>query len=304
MIQVKTDKKNINGILLVDKPKDISSFAALKILKKNLNIKKIGHAGTLDPLATGLLIVCIGKATKLVKYFEKFEKEYIANIHFGITTDTYDAEGKTISESQVELTPEIIKNVLLTFKGQIEQMPPIYSAIKIKGKPAYKYAREGKEVELKKRVVNIYEIELLNFVSPFCEIRVKCSKGTYIRSLAYDLGQMLGCGGHIKDLRRTKAGIFSIEQAVNVDEKCDVLKKKIIPVNESISFLPYIIIKNEYKQKILNGIKPEPDFFQSDFNNAEGLYRLVDEKQSLLAITRFNFKTGFKFEKVFNSGNI
>ncbi len=299
----KTDEKKQDGILLLDKPKGITSFTAIQKVKKILNATKVGHAGTLDPLATGLLIVLLGKATKVAKFMEDLDKEYIAMVHFGVTTDSYDAEGNTVLTKEVNINKNDIKSAIINFQGEIEQMPPIYSAIKIKGKPAYEYARKGREVDLKKRLVNIYELTLMNFNLPYAEIKVKCSKGTYIRSLAHDIGQYLQCGAHIKELRRTAVGNFRIEKASGLDN-IGKPPEKIININDSLEFIPYIKVKNEHKNKILNGIKPREDFFIKRFLGQPGYYRLVDENNVLLAITRFDKKKDFIFKKVFSGENL
>jgi len=206
-------------ILLIDKPKGISSFDVIRILRKKLKIKKMGHAGTLDPLATGLLIIGVGKGTKKLSQFLKLDKEYVAKIKLGAVSDTYDKEGK-IKEIKIEKVPEKIKveKVVESFVGEISQTPPLYSAKKIKGKRAYQLARRGIEVKLKPKKVKIYKIEILDYKFPYLKIKVNCSSGTYIRSLAADIGKKLKCGGYLEELKRTKIGKFSLKDAKKLNE--------------------------------------------------------------------------------------
>ncbi len=209
-----------DGILLVNKPVEWTSFKVVSFLKRKLGVKKIGHAGTLDPFATGLLIILIGKATKKFAYFQTMDKEYEATIHLGKVTDTYDVEGKIIKEykGKIEIDKEKILAVLKSFEGEIEQTPPIFSALKIKGQPAYKLARRGEEFKVKLRKVFIKKIELLKIETPIIYIKVICSSGTYIRSLAYDIGQKLGYGAFLEKLKRTRIGEYNIKEAKKPEE--------------------------------------------------------------------------------------
>jgi tRNA pseudouridine55 synthase len=212
-------------VLLVDKPLHWTSFDVVAKLRNLCRIKKIGHAGTLDPLATGLLIVCTGKKTKSISEYQNLNKTYQATICLGATTPTYDAEGipenikpyHHISEQQV-------KNIIESnFMGQIVQVPPAYSAIKIQGKTAYQLARKGKEVQLEPRTVHIYKFDILKFEPPYIETEIECSKGTYIRSIAHDLGQALDTGAYLSALRRTKIGDTDVSQAKTIEEWIQIL---------------------------------------------------------------------------------
>ena len=208
------------GFILIDKLAGITSHDVVLKLRKITKIKKIGHAGTLDPMATGLLILGIGrKATKKLSFFQKLDKEYLVKIKLGAVSDTFDAEGK-IKEIEVKEIPSLekIKKVLKEFEGEIEQIPPLFSAKKIKGKKAYELARKGIKVNLLPQKVKIYQIEILNYKFPYLEIKVNCSSGTYIRSLANDIGKRLGCGGYVEKLRRTKIGDFSVENAIKLKD--------------------------------------------------------------------------------------
>lgn len=219
------------GFLNVYKPVGMTSHDVVSKLRKLTNIKQIGHTGTLDPFAEGVLPVCIGKATRLIEFLED-DKEYLATVQFGVSTTTYDREGEVIYTSDKKLVSEDVKNALKAFEGEISQLPPIYSAIKVKGKKLYEYARSGQEVEIKPRKVTIENIELKSFDEKLqqAEILIKCSKGTYIRSIANDLGQKLQCGAHLIKLVRTQAGRFRIENSVNL-EGLDIVNNLINPVD-------------------------------------------------------------------------
>ncbi len=217
-------------IIGIDKPLHWTSFDAVKrlrgVIQRRLGVKKfkIGHAGTLDPLATGVLIVCTGKATRRIEELQSGEKEYVASLMLGATTPSFDLETDVDATFPTEhITPELIEEILPKFRGNISQIPPIYSAVKIDGKRAYKYARKGKEVELKPKELVISEIEVLKFEMPILELRVVCSKGTYIRALARDIGEALHSGAHLVGLRRTRVGDVKIEDCLNVDDAVEML---------------------------------------------------------------------------------
>ncbi len=209
----------MQGLLLINKPKDITSFKAVSAVRKKANTKKVGHTGTLDPLATGVLPVLVGKATSLCDYLLTADKSYIATVKAGITTDTLDITGEVLSKSTPDFSKENLICALNHFTGEQLQTPPIYSAIKKDGVPLYKLARKGQQVEVEKRKITVYDIKLLDF----CEkdytfkIDVSCSKGTYIRSLCRDIGLFLGCGATLTQLVRTKTGGFSLDSCVDLD---------------------------------------------------------------------------------------
>ena len=206
----------IDGALLLDKPLGISSNAALQAAKGIYGARKAGHAGTLDPLATGLLVLLFGEATKLAGHLLDQEKEYLATVKLGETTTTGDAEGEVVESRAVAVDTESLRAVLGRFLGEIEQVPPMHSALKRGGVPLYRLAREGKDVERQPRRVRIASIELLAFEPPRAEVRIRCSKGTYIRTLAEDIGKALGTGAHLRALRRTASGRFRIEDAIEL----------------------------------------------------------------------------------------
>jgi len=211
--------RDINGILLLDKPVGITSNRALQIVKRIYNASKAGHTGNLDPLATGLLPICLGEATKVSGYLLDSDKRYLASCKLGVKTSTADAEGEVLETRPVANYSEtLIKQVLHNFTGEIEQIPPMHSAIKVDGTPLYKLAHKGKEIERKPRKVTIYDIQFLGLEGNELKLEVFCSKGTYIRTLAEDIGETLGCGAHISALRRTLSGPFEIEHAVSMPE--------------------------------------------------------------------------------------
>jgi len=212
----------ISGVLLIDKPAGPTSFQVVSKIKRHFNLKKVGHGGTLDPFATGLLAILIGKSTKTSSTFLEHDKTYEGVITLGKETDTYDITGKVVNETPVEDISETkVKQVFTSFEGLTEQRPPLFSAIKVNGKKAYQLARQGKEVELKKREVNIYYLRLEKIDSPKVYFSTKVSKGTYIRSLAHDIGIKMGMGACLETLRRTSSGNISIKDAFKLE---DVLK--------------------------------------------------------------------------------
>ncbi|WKK83274.2 tRNA pseudouridine(55) synthase TruB [Marivirga arenosa] len=210
---------NEGKVLLIDKPLNWTSFDVVKKLRYTLKVKKIGHAGTLDPLATGLLILCTGKMTKSIEKYQAQQKEYTGEFTIGYTTPSYDLETEPEFQKSTEnISLEDLKKATENFIGEIEQTPPIFSAVKKDGKRAYELAREGKDVKLKSRKVNIEEFEIIDFQNQKVKFRVSCSKGTYIRSLANDFGEILGVGAYLSELRRTKIGNFSVDDAENLSE--------------------------------------------------------------------------------------
>lgn len=219
----KTENASLFGFLNIYKPKGLTSHDVVARLRKITKVRQIGHTGTLDPFATGVLPICIGKATRLIEYLED-DKEYLATVQFGKNTTTYDLEGEITATFDKKVTEEDVKNALKYFEGEISQIPPIYSAIKVNGKKLYDYARQGQDIEIKPRKVTISKIELKEFdkTSQSAKITVACSKGTYIRSIAYDLGAKLGCGGYLTALERTKAGKFQVNTAIKLEDLTEV----------------------------------------------------------------------------------
>jgi len=205
----------VSGVLVVDKPVGLTSHDVVQIIRRGTNIRRAGHTGTLDPRASGVLVILIGPAVRLSEYVSASDKRYQATIRLGSSTDTYDAEGEVTSSASVEnITEERFADILQQFVGEISQTPPPYSAVKVQGRKAYEMAREGEEVNLEPRTIQVYSLELLEWAPPEVVIDVFCSSGTYVRSLANDLGKALGCGAHLVGLRRTKSGRFTLRDAV------------------------------------------------------------------------------------------
>lgn len=251
------------GFINIDKPKGITSHDVVAILRRITKIKQIGHTGTLDPFATGVLPICIGKATRLIEYLDD-DKEYIATVQFGENTDTYDIDGQITETFDKKITENELMEILPEFRGEINQKPPIYSAIKVNGKKLYDYARNGETVEIKTRSVTITKLELLEFneEKQTAKLVIACSKGTYIRSLAFDIGQKLQCGAYLSALQRTKAGKFLIENAVSPNKLSDTSTVEQLLINPlDILTLPKYILNETEHQKVSHGI--------SIFNNSE-----------------------------------
>ena len=208
-----------NGIIIIDKPADWTSMDVCAKLRGILKTKKVGHAGTLDPMATGVLPVFVGQATRAVSFAESGEKEYVATLRLGLVTDTQDTSGHTLAESPVTVTAAEVAAALHAFTGDITQIPPMYSAIKITGQKLYDLARQGREVERKPRPVTIYDLELLEQLAPAdYRLRIRCSKGTYVRTLCHDIGQALGCGGCMASLRRTMAAGYTLDESHTLEQ--------------------------------------------------------------------------------------
>lgn len=246
------DNKSLFGFLNIYKPVGMTSHDVVSVLRRVTKIKQIGHTGTLDPFAEGVLPICIGKATRLIEYLQD-DKEYLATVQFGAATNTFDLDGEKVFTSDKKVSRDDIKEGLKSFEGEILQLPPIFSAIKVKGKKLYEYARKGEEVEIQPRKVVIENIELKNFDEELqqAQILLKCSKGTYIRSIANDLGKNLGCGGYLIKLIRTQAGKFRVENSVQLDG-IDVESNLINPLD--IFNLPKIAVDNDDLARIKNGM--------------------------------------------------
>ena len=249
----------MDGVLVIDKPKDMTSHDVIDVVRRASRTRSVGHAGTLDPMATGVLVVAVGKATKLIRFLKTDPKEYHARIAFGLETDTDDISGSVTSKKNAShLRKEVLEKVLSKFKGRIKQVPPAYSAVKVKGVPSYRLARKGAAVELKPRMVEIYELKLENFKRgerAEAELIAKCSAGTYIRSLARDLGRELSTGGTLLSLRRLRSGAFSIEQAVTPCALSDheAILTRFLPIEQALGNLPSIRLRAGMSDSVRNG---------------------------------------------------
>ena len=260
-----------HGMINVYKEKGFTSHDVVAKLRGICKQKKIGHTGTLDPDAVGVLPVCLGCATRLCDMLTDKDKEYVAVLRLGITTDTQDATGKVLAEKEVSVSEEEVRAVIASFEGEQLQIPPMYSALKVNGKKLYELAREGKEIERKARPIVVHEIEILSENMPEFTIRVKCSKGTYIRTICHDIGQKLSCGGVMVSLKRTKVGNFGIEDAYTLSQIEDMAKEGklceiLLPVEKVFEKLPEIRVKETAMKALLNGnqLKKEEILMLSD----------------------------------------
>jgi tRNA pseudouridine55 synthase len=292
----------ISGVLVVDKPVGLTSHDVVQIIRKGTNIRRAGHTGTLDPRASGVLVVLLGPAVRLSEYVSASDKRYQAVVRLGQSTDTYDSEGRiTGGSSPVNITEDQFENELKSFIGEIEQVPPPYSAIKVKGKKAYDMAREGEEFDLAPRTIHVYNLDLLEWAPPEAVVDVYCSSGTYVRSLAHDLGEKLGCGAHLVGLRRTKSGRFTLRDAVplrKLRESFDAGNwyQYLIPAAEALSDWPALELTNEQVEAVRHGIRIPSPALQSTW--ARG----INEQGELVALMEFSAETGeWQPKKVFFS---
>lgn len=245
----------MEGILNIDKPTGLSSHDVVARLRRICGQRRIGHTGTLDPLATGVLVICLGRATRLVEYVVGLPKRYVTTIQLGVTTDSYDADGSVVEKRPFShLTRTDIDAALPSFMGEIAQVPPMYSAIKRDGQPLYKLARQGVTVEREARPVTISALIVLDWTPPFLTLEVGCSTGTYIRSLAHDLGEQLGCGGHVTALRRTAVGAFTSETAVSLNDLTPESVSTVLqPAENAVAHLPRLELAPEGMDHLQNG---------------------------------------------------
>jgi tRNA pseudouridine55 synthase len=294
-------KNIISGALIVDKPIGMTSHQVVQEIRKGTRTKRAGHTGTLDPRASGVLVVLLGPAVRLSQYISAADKRYQANIKLGEKTDTYDREGKITGTSDVDVTYEQLVESLKTFVGEIEQVPPPYSAVKVKGKHAYDLARKGEEVILPPRLINMYSIDLLEWASPEAVVDVHCSSGTYIRSLAYDLGELLGCGALLTGLRRTKSGRFSLREAIPLRKLQQAFESNtwyeyLIPAAEALSDWDSITLTNEEVESVKHGISiPRDEGF-------ENMVRAITEQGELVSLMEYDPENNmYKPRKVFFS---
>ena len=276
----------ISGFLLINKDSGITSSRVVQIIKKKFNFKKVGHLGTLDPMAKGLLILAINRATKFSSLLLQSNKSYYAEVTLGQQTDTDDAEGAITAIQKVTCKDQEVKTKLLAFLGESQQFAPAYSALKHKGKPMYKYARDGIKVDKEARTITINQIDHITIDLPKVSFDIACSKGTYIRSIARDLGNQLKCGGHLSGLIRTSQEKFSINDASSIDE---VSEDKIIPLENAFDNLNSITLDQDDVSAFINGVALE---LKIDHSN---LLRVYDPSKKFIAIGK-NTSQGFKHE--------
>ena len=283
-------KNAISGVIVVDKPVGLTSHDVVQIVRKGTNIRRAGHTGTLDPRASGVLVILIGPAVRLSEYVSASDKRYQAIIRLGTTTDTYDADGRVTSSAPVNITEEQFEAALKQFIGEIEQVPPPYSAVKVKGRKAYEMAREGEEVDLQPRKIQVYNLELLEWAPPEAVIDVYCSSGTYVRSLAHDLGLSLGCGAYLVGLRRTKSGRFTLRDAVPLRKLREAFEvgnwyQYLIPAAEALSDWPSFELVIEQVDAVRHGhrVPAGPDDI--------GMARGISQQGELVALLELDPET-------------
>jgi tRNA pseudouridine55 synthase len=285
---------SLSGILVVNKNEKMTSHDVVEKLRRALNFKKIGHAGTLDPGARGVLLACLGKATKIARFLTEYDKEYEAVIKLGVTTDTYDQEGKiTGVTDDLKIGEAEIRKAAESFKGESWQTPPLYSAVKQSGKKLYQYARAGKQVERKKRKIFIKDIRVLEVTLPYLKLELSCSKGTYVRSLAHDMGEMLGCGGHLFSLCRKRVGPFGLKDALDLEAIQEIesegrIGEVLISVEEVLADVPSVVVKDAFAQRIKEGPDLLPDSVLSskkEFDKDEVIC-IENSRREIIAIGR------------------
>ena len=271
----------MNGIVIIDKPQGWTSQDVVSKLRGVLHTKRIGHGGTLDPMATGVLPVLVGRGTRAVEFFEHAEKCYETVVRFGITTDTEDITGTVLEEKPVSITRQQLDTVLEAFRGEIQQVPPMYSALKINGQKLCDLARKGKEVERKPRTITILELTVLDFTGETATLRVACSKGTYIRTLCKDIGEKLGCGGCMESLRRVRAGAYSIDEAIPLAQlvESDDPEQFLRPVDTMFTQYTAVTLTPKQALRCRNG-----NSFTIDL--PDGTYRAYDETGAFLMLAK------------------
>ncbi|HME92253.1 MAG TPA: tRNA pseudouridine(55) synthase TruB [Myxococcaceae bacterium] len=292
----------MNGVLVIDKPSGPTSFGVVQRVRSLLKVNKAGHTGTLDPNATGVLPICVGAATKLAGLLAEGKKAYLATIRFGIETDTQDAAGQKIAEAPVpELSNALLESALSSFRGSIMQVPPMHSAVKVGGKRLYQLARAGEHVSLQPRPVTVDQLALLDFSSNEATVSITCSKGFFVRSLAHDLGRALGCGGHLKTLRRTASGPFTLQQAITLDRMVELcrqhkpgaeqLGQHLIPTADAVRDLPAIRVSAQDAIRVSHGVPIE-------WPAGAGRVRVLGPDDSLLAIAELGKGPRLKYYRV------
>lgn len=289
----------MNGVLNIFKPKGMSSFDAVRVVKKVAGTGKVGHTGTLDPEATGVLPICIGKATKIIDYIMDSEKVYEVTLKLGIRTTTYDLEGEVLEEiDPSHLTEEEILNSINSFKGEYSQIPPMYSALKQNGVRLYELARKGIEVERKGRLINIHNLEDVKINNPYISMKVTCSKGTYIRSLCYDIGEKLGVFATMTQLNRAKTSVFSQEKSININELTkENINDYILSMEEALEKYDKIVVNKKYVKLLVNGVRVADGRFTKDKVINNKLYRVYDDENNFIGLGERN-DAGFKIEKL------
>jgi len=285
-----------NGIIAIHKPEGISSARVVARVKKSLGVKKVGHTGTLDPFATGLLLCAVNKGTRISRFFLDGHKRYLARVCLGVETDTYDLTGKTVftasKNSMDSLNNEDIEQTVNSFIGIQGQVPPAFSALKHNGQPLYKLARQGKKIQKPPRRIEIFDITINHIELPNVDMEVFCSSGTYIRSLAFDIGKKLGCGAHLSKLCRTQSSAFKLEDAIQLDalEKLDkmTVEQRIVSLSDCLAVMPKIVVDKRIAQKIKFGQKLSINELDLPLAKPDQFIKVIDNHNDLLAIIQLN----------------
>src|SRR6266849_7344391 len=298
----------VDGLLIINKTTGMTSHDVVAKVRKLLKQKRVGHAGTLDPSASGVLPICVGQATRVAEYLSESGKAYQAEIILGAATDTYDAEGTiTSTKSIADITLAMIAETLEHFRGPQMQFPPLYSAIKIQGQPAYKRARAGEEIALKPRPIVIYSLEILDWIPPRLTLAIECSKGTYIRSLAHDLGTQLGCYAYLDSLIRTRSGPFPLSESITLEQLADAVhsdavRQYLYPIDKALEQYPVLVLDAETTERVKHG-----NAFRIQAGQIQGieqLARVYDVNGYLLAIAEWDLEQEvWQPKKVFNNSS-
>jgi tRNA pseudouridine55 synthase len=304
------EKSMKNGIIAINKPCGISSARVVARVKRALGVKKVGHTGTLDPFATGLLLCAINKGTRISRFFLAGHKRYLARVCLGVETDTYDLTGQTVFTAEKEALDSLstgdITDAVTSFMGIQDQVPPVFSALKHNGQPLYKLARQGKKIQKPPRRIEIFDISINHIDLPNIDIEVFCSSGTYIRSIAFEIGKKLGCGAHLSKLCRTQSSQFLLENAIELDslERLDItaVEQRIISLSDCLEFMPKILVNSSTAQKIKFGQKLSKEEIDFIPEKKDHFVRVIDRKNDLLAILELNETTqDYNYSCVFSS---
>lgn len=294
-----TETSQINGVLNIFKNKGMTSFDVVRKIKFLANEKKVGHTGTLDPEATGVLPVCLGKATKTIDYIMNSNKVYEVKFLLGVKTTTYDLEGEILEKNEIDhIKSDEVSEVALSFIGEYDQVPPMYSALKKNGVRLYDLARKGIEVEREARKVRIFNISDLKIELPYVYMKVACSKGTYIRSLCYDIGEKLKVGAAMAELNRSETSIFKQSDSVNIDDLTkENIQDYIMTIEDALSFYPKITVKSTFTKLLVNGVKVFDKRLTNEKREKNVLYRVYDSEGTFIGIGKQD-DDGFKIEKL------
>ena len=289
----------MNGVINIYKNTGMTSFDVVAIVRRVAKMKKVGHTGTLDPAASGVLPVCLGKATKIIDYIMENKKVYRVNLKLGMVTDTYDLEGEVLREEDAShITKDEILNCINSFLGTIDQVPPMYSALKQNGVRLYELARKGIEVEREGRLISIHKIEDVRINNPYISMKVTCSKGTYIRSLCYDIGEALNVGATMTKLKRSKTSKFTEDESINIEDiNSENIKDYIISIEDALDSYEKLIVLSRFSKLLINGVKVFDKRLTKENIEVGKLYRVYDDSGIFIGLGKSDHQ-GFKIEKL------